>query len=98
MGTKLRKYPYETKKQIVELFLEGHSAKDLAEQYDIRNSRRVTEWVNKARGSGFEALEDSRGAHSKGKKRKEEKSLEEENERLQLEVEYLKKLLDLKRG
>lgn len=93
-----KKYPYEVKKQIVEMYFEGHSVPDLVEQFDVKNRRRIYEWVNKVRAGGYEALGDLRGSQSKGKSKKEKYTLEEKYERLKLENEYLKKLLDLKRG
>ncbi|WP_449623208.1 transposase [Robertmurraya sp. Marseille-Q9965] len=93
-----RKYPYDLKKQIVELYMEGHSSVELAKKYDISNYKRINEWVRKVREGGFKALEDTRGRKSKGKSSKTEATLEEKYEKLKLENEYLKKLLDLKRG
>lgn len=80
------------------MYLEGYSGSEVAKKLDIRNARRVTEWVSKARDGGFQALADKRGLKSKGKSKKEELTLEEKYEQLKLENEYLKKLLDLKRG
>ncbi|MFA9560692.1 helix-turn-helix domain-containing protein [Evansella sp. AB-rgal1] len=93
-----KNYPYEVKKQIVEMYFEGHSVTDLVEQFEVRDRRRIYDWIEKAREEGYRALEDGRGLRSTGKKKKEEQSLEEEYEKLKLENEYLKKLLDLKRG
>ncbi|MEH7239581.1 helix-turn-helix domain-containing protein [Bacillus sp. JJ1562] len=90
-------YPYDLKKQVVEMFLEGHSASELAKKFEIKNQRRVYDWVEKVRADGYSALNDTRGQKSKGKSKKK-KTLEEEFELLKLENEYLKKLLDLKRG
>ncbi|WP_085993459.1 helix-turn-helix domain-containing protein [Oceanobacillus senegalensis] len=95
---KKRQYSVELKKQAVEMYLEGYSGREVAKKLDIKNERRVTEWVSKAKEGGFQALDDKRGLMSKGKSKKEEWSLEEKYERLKLENEYLKKLLDLKRG
>ncbi|MEH7387256.1 helix-turn-helix domain-containing protein [Bacillus sp. JJ1521] len=95
---KKRTYPYDLKKQLVELYLEGHSSTELAKKYDIHSYKRITDWVRKVREGGFKALEETRGRHSKGKSKKEEVTLEEKYEKLKLENEYLKKLLDLKRG
>lgn len=80
------------------MYLEGYSGSEVAKKLEVRNARRVTEWVSKARESGYGALEDKRGLKSKGKSKKEELAIEEKYERLKLENEYLKKLLDLKRG
>jgi len=93
-----KKYPYELKKQVVEEYLEGNPTSELVKKFEIGNSRRITEWVSIVRESGFEGLEDQRGKKSKGKSKKEEKSLEEKYELACLEIEYLKKLLHLQRG
>ncbi|MBS4171887.1 helix-turn-helix domain-containing protein [Bacillus sp. FJAT-49736] len=90
-------YPYELKKQVVEEYMEGNSASELGEKYDV-DRRRVHDWVKRVKAGGFQALVDSRGIKSKGKRKKEEESLQEKYEKLQLENMYLKKLLDLKRG
>jgi transposase-like protein len=98
MGTKHSKYPVDLKKQVVELYFEGHSPAKLAEKYNIKNRRVVNEWVLKVINDGYEGLNDKRGLKSKGKKKVERQTLEKEMELLKLENEYLKKLLDLKRG
>lgn len=95
---KKKKYPYELKQQLVELYLEGHSSSELARNHDIGDYRRINHWVRKVKADGYKALEDRRGLQSKGKSKKEEATLEVEYERVKLENEYLKKLLDLKRG
>ncbi|WP_453990198.1 helix-turn-helix domain-containing protein [Bacillus nitroreducens] len=90
-------YSYDLKKQVVEMFLEGHSAAELAKKFEIKNQRRVYDWVEKVRAEGYSALNDARGTNSQGKSKKA-KTLEEKYELLKLENEYLKKLLRLKRG
>lgn len=91
-------YSYDLRKQVVEMYLEGHAASDLVERFNLSNSRNIYDWVKKAREGGFKALEDHRGLHNKEKAKINELSIEEKYERLKLENEYLKKLLDLKRG
>lgn len=98
MSQDTKKYPVELKKQVVEMYLEGHSPTDLVKKFEIKNVRRVYEWAAKARKHGYGALDDKRGLNSTGRKKKEAQTLEEKYERLKLENEYLKKLLDLKRG
>ncbi|TCP16200.1 helix-turn-helix protein [Scopulibacillus darangshiensis] len=93
-----RKYPYDLKKQVVEMYLEGHPLNELVEKFDLGNVRRVYEWAKRVREGGYKALNDQRGLKSKGKRRKNGETPEEEIERLKLENQYLKKLLDLKRG
>lgn len=97
MGTKKRTYSFELKKQVVELYFEGQSAAKLAEEYDIRDRRSVLDWVERVRKSGtFDLLQDRRGHENAGKTRESSLPMEEENERLRMEIHYLKKLIDLK--
>jgi len=91
-----KKYPYELKKQVVELFFEGESAADLTEKFEISNSRRIYDWTKIVREHGYKGLEY--GVSRISNDSKEDVSLAVENNRLRLENEYLKKLLDLKRG
>lgn len=91
-------YPYDLKKQVVEMYFEGHAVPDLVTEFNISNRRTLYDWINKAKEGGFRALGDNRGKKSKGKSKIDEQSLVEKYERLKLENEYLKKLLDLKRG
>lgn len=91
-------YLYELKKQMVELYMEGYSAADLAEKYDIASRRRIQDWVKRVRDAGtMEVLRDTRGLANKGKTKEVKLSMEKEMERLKLENAYLKKLLELKR-
>ena len=91
-------YSYTFKKQMVELYMEGHTATELARKYDISNRRRIHEWVSKVKQAGtMEVLKDTRGLANKGKTKDAKQSLEKEMERLKLENAYLKKLLELKR-
>lgn len=88
------KYSYDLKKQVVEKFFEGYGVPELMEEFQIKK-RTVYDWITKVKEGGYEALYDNRGM----KNRKTEKeSYMTEIERLRLENEYLKKLLDLKRG
>lgn len=79
------------------MYFEGYSMKELVEKFNIKNRSTLYEWVCKAREYGFKSLEDHRGLY-KTKKENDEQSIEEKYEKLKLENEYLKKLLDLKRG
>lgn len=98
MGKQLRKYTYDMKKKVVNMYYEGHSVSDLVIRFDISNRRRINDWVQKVREGGYDALKDRRGVKSKGRPQKDGLTLKEENERLRLEVMYLKKLIDLQRG
>lgn len=97
MAKKYRYYTFDFKKEVVEKYFEGYSAIELAKEYNI-NRRRVTEWAKKVKEGGFHALYTMREKVNKKKQSPSEKSLEEKYIRLKLENEYLKKLLDLKRG
>lgn len=97
MTRKPRNYTFEEKKEVVELFFEGYTIEELMERFDISNRRRIYEWSKNVRdANSFEVLRDRRGLMNKGRKKKE--SIEEENERLKLEVLYLKKLIRLREG
>jgi transposase-like protein len=87
-----RKYSYDLKKQVVEKYFEGYSVPDLVQEFDIKNRRRVYEWIHKVKQGGYEALYD--GRRLKTKKNHQITEIE----RLKLENEYLKKLLELQRG
>ncbi|MBB4823249.1 transposase-like protein [Sporosarcina luteola] len=94
---KPRHYTFEEKKEVVELFFEGHPVAELTRRFNLSNRRRVYDWAKKVRdANSFEALRDSRGLMNKGRTKQED--MAEENERLKLEILYLKKLLHLKRG
>lgn len=94
---KIKRYPYELKKEVVELYFEGESATELTEKFNISNRRRIYDWVAIVREHGYTALE--RGVpKTTDEIESQETTLKEENTRLKLENEYLKKLLDLKRG
>jgi len=97
MRTNNTSYGFDLKKEIVELYFEGHSAVDLAKRFELSNRRRVSEWVKQVREAGtFEVLRDTRGLANKGKTKLFKEALKEENERLTLENLYLKKLIALK--
>lgn len=96
ISTKLA-YGFELKKEVVELYLEGHSAVDLTKRFELSNRRRVSEWVKQVREAGtLEVLRDTRGLANKGRTKASNESMEEEIDRLNLEVLYLKKLIELK--
>lgn len=97
-ASKNRRYSYELKKQVVELYFEGRPINEIVDKFHLSSRKRIYEWVKKAKNDGFSSLQDHRGIYSAGKKKKEKESLEEENYRLKLEVAYLKKLIALNRG
>lgn len=90
-------YSYELKKKLVELYFEGHSAARLAEEHGVKSRRRILEWVRLVRKTcSFDCLEDRRGHANAGQPRKRDLPIEKENERLRMEIHYLKKLMELK--
>ena len=83
-----KNYTFELKKQVVELYMEGHTAIELAEKYEIADRRRIYEWVNKVKETGtMDALKDTRGLANKGKT-KEVKEMK----RLKLEKKLAKRV------
>ena len=94
-----KRYPYELKKEMVELYFEGHSAEELAKKHNIGNRSRINEWVRAVQKSGtFDVLKPHQGQIIEKKPKEKKLSLEKENERLALENLYLKKLLGLRKG
>lgn len=87
-------HSYDFKKRIVEKYFEGYAVRDLLKEYQLKK-RTVYDWITLVKEGGYEALYDRRGR--KNRKNEKEHYLTE-NERLRLENEYLKKLLDLKKG
>lgn len=100
MKKQQKRYSYELKKTVVEKYFQGYAMRDLAKEYNISSPRVARRWVNKVREGGFDALKDKRGIKSIGKqirKPSEEETKNEIIERQALEIEYLKKLLELER-
>lgn len=100
MTRKLRRYSYELKKTVVKKYFEGHAIQDLIKEYNISAPRVANRWVNKVREGGYEALNDTRGMKSVGKQKKNKDEEETKNEIIEkqaLQIEYLKKLLELER-
>src|SRR5699024_222086 len=101
MSQQAKKYRYQLKKKVVQLYYEGQSVSKLTEEYDLSHRNRIYEWPDKVIGEGYEALIDQRGKKSQGRpsiQELDEDGLRRENEHLKLQVLYLKKLLDLERG
>ncbi|MFC3040445.1 transposase [Virgibacillus xinjiangensis] len=94
---KLRKYSYDDKVQVVKKFMEGYPSSRLVKEFNIKHRNRIYEWRDQVLQGGYEALKGHRGMTNKAPHQNRERSLEEENEHLKLEVKYLKKLLELQR-
>ena len=100
MDRKHRRYSCELKKTVVKKYFEGHAIQALIKEYNISAPRVAYRWVNKVREGGYEALNDTRGMKSVGKQKKNKDEEETKNEIIEkqaLQIEYLKKLLELER-
>ena len=93
-GQKSKSYTKEFKLEIVKLSLSGVSFTQLSMQYQITDSM-IINWVKKYQELGEDGLISQRGQKGvsnslKGKSKHKFSSVEEENEYLHLENEYLK--------
>lgn len=92
-----KKYSLETKLKAVKMYLEdGIGITTIAMEPELSSENRVLLWVNRYKEFGESGLEERRGKYkgiNKGRPRKQELTLEQENEKLRAEVEYLKKLI-----
>ena len=90
-GQKFKHYPESVKVEAVRLFMEeGWCYRKITEHLDINDMKRVGVWVRKYRAKGESSFEDRRGAPHKS-----ETEQERELRRLQLEVDVLKKWLQI---
>lgn len=101
MSKKIKIYSFETKLEAVKMYLEdGIGSTTIAKELDLSSVNRVLLWVKRFQEFGESGLEERRGKHkgsNKGRPRKQELTLEQENEKLRAEVEYLKKLIQIGR-
>lgn len=101
MSKKSKKYSLEIKLKAVKMYLEdGIGSTTIAKELQLSDKNRVLLWVKKFKEFGEAGLEEQRGKYkgiNKGRPRKQKLSLEQENEKLRAEVEYLKKLLQIGR-
>ena len=99
MTRKQKVYSYELKKTVVQKYFEGHALRDFAKEYNISAARVASRWVNKVREGGYEALKDKRKMkkNAGNLKPSEDETKNEIIERQALQIEYLKKLLELER-
>lgn len=98
MKKKLKTHSKELKMLAVKMYLEDEiGSTTIAKELDISHYSLVLRWVERYKELGESGLEERRGRHKvespKRVRKKKELSLEEENERLRAEVEYLKKLM-----
>ena len=94
-------YSFDIKFKAVKMYLEeGIGSNTLAKELNLSSNKRVLLWVKRYNEFGEDGLRERRGITrglQKGRPRKRQLSLEEENQRLKAEVEFLKKLLILER-
>lgn len=92
MGSKHRRYSYETKLAAARDYVDGGmAASEVMSRYGVVNRGQVTDWARAYREGGPEALRPRPKGRPAGPPTREEE-LEAENRRLRAEVAYLKKL------
>lgn len=92
MGSKHRRYSYETKLAAARDYVDGGmSASEVMSRHGVVNRGQVTDWARAYREGGPEALRPRPKGRPAGPATREEE-LEAENRRLRAEVAYLKKL------
>ena len=94
-------YSFDIKLRAVKMYLEeGIGSTTIAKELKLSSNKRVLLWVKRYNEFGEYGLMERRGTTQglqKGRPRKQELSLKEENQRLKAEVDFLKKLLILER-
>ena len=94
-------YSFDIKLKAVKMYLdEGIGSTTIAKELNLSSNKRVLLWVKRYNEFGEDGLRERRGTTrglQKGRPRKRQLSLEEENQRLKAEVKFLKKLLILER-
>ena len=101
MSRKIKTYSLELKMKAVKMYIEdGLGGTTIARELGLSTNKRVLLWVKNYKEFGVNGLSERRGkakGANKGRPRKIELTLEEENLKLKAEVEYLKKLLQVER-
>ncbi|SDZ40886.1 Helix-turn-helix domain-containing protein, partial [Proteiniborus ethanoligenes] len=103
--TKGRKTTYDERIEIVKYCIENqNNYADTAQHFQVSYPQ-VYSWVTKYENHGIEALQDKRGKRKSEdemseveKLRAENKLLQAENRRKQMEIDFLKKLEEIERG
>lgn len=95
-----QQYAFDIKKAVVERFVVGESTMELAAAFGLSSEQLVRTWVRQWREGGDAALRPRPKGRPKGSPQPapltEEDKLRRENQRLQAENAYLKKLRDLR--
>lgn len=95
-----QQYSFEIKKEIVDRFLAGETALDLAKEFELSSEQLVKSWVRRWRDGGDDSLKPKPKGRPKGSAKPvaltEEDKLRREVEKLRAENAYLKKLRDLR--
>ncbi|GAV98594.1 transposase [Corynebacterium glutamicum] len=95
-----QQYSFEVKKEIVERYLAGETAMDLAREFQLSSDQLVKGWAVKWRKGGDEALKPKPKGRPKSPAKPaaltEEDKLRRRVEQLEAENAYLKKLRDLR--
>lgn len=95
-----QQYSFELKKAVVERFRAGESKMELAVAFGLGSEQLVTVWARQWRDGGDEALMPKPKGRPKGSPQPArltaEDKLRRENQRLQAENAYLKKLRELR--
>jgi len=102
--TKGRKTTYEERVEIVRHCIENdYNYAQTSQKYQV-SYQQVYLWISKYKGDGIAALQDKRGKRKSTDKmteveklRAQNKLLEAENKRKQMEIDFLKKLEEIKR-
>lgn len=102
MSRKNKNYSIEIKLKAVKMYLEeGLSSLQIAKLLDLSSKNRVLLWSKRYKEFGIDGLKERRGSVKsplRGRPKKNFNSVEEEMEKLRVENEYLKKLLEYRRG
>lgn len=95
-----RFYSFEIKKEVVDRFIAGETAMELAAAFQLSSDQVVKRWAREWRAGGDEALMAKPKGRPKGSRApasvSEEDRLRREVKRLEAENAYLKKLRDLR--
>lgn len=93
-------FSFAIKKEVVERHLAGETRMDLASKFGLSSEQLVGSWTRKYRKEGWDGLKPKPKGRPKGsrsaKPLTDVEKLKAENERLKAELDYIKKLRDLR--